>query len=195
MSCIDSHDTQSIPVSEFIERFNCIDARKIAVFPNSRNAREAALQAVSIAGRDNIEIIDSDSVVKAFYAITMSSIEDEDPQAWMDELRELVGQVAAVRISRASKTCVVDGVSCTEGKFVAYVDGRIKCCRDDLISCAVEAVGCVDDLSSRETAFVFHRRDADADGLVQALSDAYGDISFAPVEGCQENCDLMMGIV
>ena len=195
VSCIDSHDTQSIPVSEFIERFNCIDAKKIAVFPNSRNAREAAVQAVSIAGRDNIEIIDSDSVVKAFYAITMSSIEEEDPQAWIDELKELVGQVASVRISRASKTCVIDGVSCTEGQFVAYVDGRIKCCRDSLVSCATEAVGFVDDLGSRETAFVFHREGEDADELVQALSDAYGDIGFAPIEGCQENCDLMMGIV
>jgi len=78
---------------------------------------------------------------------------------------------------------------------VAYVDGRIKCCLDDLTACAVEAVGSVDDLSSRETAFVFHREGEDADDLVQALSDAYEDIGFAPIEGCQENCDLMMGIV
>ena len=195
VSCIDSHDTQSIPVSEFIERFNCIDAQKIAVFPNSKNAREAALQAVSIAGRDNIEIIDSDSVVKAFYAITMSSIEDEDPQAWIDELKESVSQIVSIRISRSTKSCTIDGVRCMEGHFVAYVAGRISCCCESLSECAVKATGSVKDLGDRETAFVFHKPDTDIDPLIDELSSAYDGIGFSPIEGCQENCDLMIGIV
>ena len=195
VSCIDSHDTQSIPVSEFIERFNCIDAQKIAVFPNSKNAKEAALQAVSIAGRDNIEIIDSDSVVKAFYAITMSSIEDENPEAWIDELRETVRQVVSIRISRSTKNCIIDGVRCTQGQYVAYVAGKISCCCESLAECAVKAVGSISDLEDRETAFVFHKEDADIDALIDELSSAYDGIGFSPIEGCQENCDLMMGIV
>ncbi len=119
---IEGGQTMNPSVGQILEAITAVNAEHVIVLPNNPNVRFAAENAASESTKD-VRVIATDSVpegIAGAFAFDASLPADENEAA----MREAIEAVTAAEITRASRDATVDGITATEGDFLAILDGQ-----------------------------------------------------------------------
>jgi len=127
---IEGGQTMNPSVGQILEAVTAANAEHVIVLPNNPNVRLAAENAARESTKD-VRVVPTASVpegVAAAFAFDSSADVDANETA----IGEALETVVAAEVTRASRDASVDGISVTEGQYLAILDGAAFAASDDL---------------------------------------------------------------
>ena len=119
-------------MGHILEAVTAANAEHVIVLPNNPNVRLAAENAARESTKD-VRVVPTASVpegVAAAFAFDSSADADANESA----IGEALETVVAAEVTRASRNATVDGISVTEGQYLAILEGTAFAASDDLWS-------------------------------------------------------------
>ena len=122
---IDGGQSMNPSAEDFVEAFESIDADTIFVFPNNSNIILTAKQAAALYGASDVRVIANKTIGEGYAAISMLDTSNEDVDAILAEIDEIVASVVTGTVSQASRDTEKDGVAVHNGDYIGFVGDTI----------------------------------------------------------------------
>ena len=197
---LDGGPTMSVSAREFIDVISGLNARHVALLPNSGNVILAADQAQRLwtDPARAVHVIPTRSAAEGYFALAMDNPEEPDPLRRIRQIGEGSAGVATLTIARAARAFTHGGREWTEGQRIAFTDGEPVASGEDLETLLAEALAHVPELEDRETCVAFRGAGADpSDGafLEETVTAALPMADFVPMDGGQAAVEWILGLV
>ncbi len=119
---IEGGQTMNPSVGQILEAITAVNAEHVVVLPNNPNVRLAAENAAAESTKD-VRVLATETIpegIAAAFAFDADTSLEENAEA----MSEALATVTAAEITRASRDATVDGVTATEGEYLAILEGR-----------------------------------------------------------------------
>ena len=137
---IDGGQTMNPSTEDFINAFDCVNAKNIIVFPNNSNIILSAKQAKEMYEKSNVIIVESKTIAEGLSALNMANVEDPD---FLDEMNAAISNVTTGEVTYCIRDAIIDNVEVSKGDFIAIVDKKI-------VAKAVDKYECLESLINYE---------------------------------------------
>ena len=192
---IDTKSDKSVSVQQFIDALESANADVVAILPNDKNAVQTANQAVKMYGGDiKVEVIPTKSIAEGYFALA-SDVPDAPAEERISAINEGAGCVSTVSVARCTRDRTNNGIECSAGDFVAFVNGKLVFCGKSLAECVENAMGEVGDAQDRETALAFVGSIENIDEIIEKIGGDYPSLQINIIEGAFAEEKLVIGIV
>ncbi|MDY5930554.1 MAG: DAK2 domain-containing protein [Candidatus Ornithospirochaeta sp.] len=194
---LDGGFTMNPSAEEFLNAILRLNADRIVILPNNRNALFSAQQAVSLSGKDNIVIIPTISPAAGYLALTMDMPDSNDSDSRIQSIRRGMDSCITFSVAKASKDCVVDGIPCTTDDYIAFHDTSMAFVSDEPVKALLEAMERTGAVEDAETCLAFSGEDVDDDEkerLYEALSARYPMMDINILDGGQRIHPWIIGV-
>ena len=187
-------ETEGVSVQDFLNALEGANADTVVILPNDKNAVQTANQAVKLYqnGAVRVEVIPSKSVAEGYFALA-SDIPDSSADERISAMKEGAEWVNTVRITRCARNRKNNGIQCTVGDYVTFVNGTLIKSSKDLTESVLEALSTVKDIDEKETALVFVGNIDRADEIIEKIGEASLEINV--IEGAFAEETLVIGII
>ncbi len=122
---IDGGQSMNPSAEDFVEAFESIDADTIFVFPNNSNIILTAKQAAALYGGSDVRVVANKTIGEGYAAISMLDTSNEDVDAILAEIDEIIASVVTGTVSKASRDTEKDGVAVHSGDYIGFVGDTI----------------------------------------------------------------------
>lgn len=190
-------DSMNASAEEFVNEINKTNAEKVLIFPNNKNTIMAARQAVTLSGKDNVEVLSSTGVTDSYFALAMDIQDSDDAQRRVACIKAGLEDASSVCVTTAEKTCVENGVSVTAGEYIALISDKTVYSSGNLIESAMAGLEKIDDIDDKECCIMLVGNNADrnlVDELTDEMTRRYPLMSVECVDGGQNVYDVIIGI-
>jgi DAK2 domain fusion protein YloV len=127
---IEGGQTMNPSVGQILEGVTAVNSDHVIVLPNNPNVRLAAENAAEESTKD-VRVVGTGSVPEGIVA-AFEFDADAEVDANEQAMRDAIEALAVGEVVRASRDATVDGVTATEGDFLAMLDGRAFAADPDL---------------------------------------------------------------
>ncbi len=117
--------THNPSTSDFLEAFETINAECIFVFPNNSNIFMAAQQAEELYDKAKIVVVPSKNIGMGYVALSSMNLENSDPDAIVEEMRDAMSRVTTGFISPSIRDADMNGVHINNGDTIGIIDKEI----------------------------------------------------------------------
>ncbi len=155
---------------DFLKAFEKTEAKEIFVFPNSKNSNLTAEQARSLFKGGRVTVFETKSVAECYAALSMMDFEAEDRETVTEELKEIIGNVYAVSLSKAAKDSSFDGLVIAKGDFVALHGSSLLSVGKERLDVAKAVLTRVLKEQERDTVTVFAGKNIPREELADLAS-------------------------
>lgn len=195
---IDGGKTMNTSTEEFVDAINQINADDYIIFPNNKNILLAAEQAKKLCLKKSIHVIQSESLIDAYFAI---SIMDMDPDISIEaQLRNIETGLKGCHtfgVTMAVKDSSYNGIKIKRGDFISVLDGKIIMTSKDEKCAVLDGLKKIDDIENKETIILFrgnHLLEEEADEILEIIQEEYSNASSGVLDGNQETYGVLIGI-
>lgn len=189
--------TMNTSAEEFVDAINSLNADSVIVMPNNKNIISAALQAKELCGRQNVYVLETQSVAECYFALSTMLSDGSDCTVQLEAMRRGYQNVTTVAVAKAERDSFVGGVECKAGQYVAVLNGKIVCAAADPIVALCDGIKYDKSNLDKEIMLVFTGQalseDA-AEGLEEALFSEFPDMETGIIDGGQDVYDLIVGL-
>lgn len=188
-SVISGGQTMNPSTEDFIAAIQSLPNDEIILLPNNPNIVMAAQQASSLAKDKKVTVVPSRSIPQGVSALMEYANEREgsDLDGLTQVMKDALGNVLTLEITRATRSVSLDGIKVKEGEFIGLIDDKLAAAGNSLR-------GLVKDLlvkagaDKRELITVYYGErvsEQEANELVDSLNADYGDQEFQIIHGGQ----------
>jgi len=122
---IDGGQSMNPSAEDFVEAFESINADTIFVFPNNSNIILTAKQAAALYSGSDVRVVANKTIGEGYAAISMLDTSNEDVEAVLAEIDEIIASVVTGTVSKASRDTEKDGVAVHSGDYIGFVGDTI----------------------------------------------------------------------
>lgn len=140
---------------DFLKAYECTGAKRIFVFPNSKNSNLAALQAGGFYADGEVTVFDTNSVAQCYAALSMMDFEADQDEVLAAEIRNIIENIVTVSVTRATADRIFDGTSIEADDFVGFTGSRLLGVAKERVAVAVRVVETVLREQERNTITLF----------------------------------------
>ncbi|MEO0598645.1 MAG: hypothetical protein AAF126_21225, partial [Chloroflexota bacterium] len=182
--------TMNPSTEDFMSAIEDLPNSDIILMPNNSNVIMAAEQAASLAENKNVRVVRSKTVQQGIVAL-IAYMDANDDDAIVDSVKDAMSEaitlVTSVDVTTATRNANIDNVDVAEGQFIGMVNNRLSVSGDDLLDVIVRSFekAEADDCEIVTVYYGAGKSEADAEALVQALSETYADLEYEIVYGGQ----------
>lgn len=186
--------TMNPSTEDIVAAIEACTTEDVAVLPNDKNIIMAAEQAVGLS-KKRVHVIPSRSVPQGIAAVVAVNL-DDDVEENVRAMKEAIGAVCTVEVTKAVRTTSIGGVKVEEGQSIAIVDDELKLGAESAEDAALQAVaGATGDDSSLITLYYGGDTDeAAATALGERLREKFEDFEVEIVFGGQPHYDYIISI-
>ncbi|MEO1644998.1 MAG: DAK2 domain-containing protein [Chloroflexota bacterium] len=182
--------TMNPSTEDFMSAIEDLPNNDIILMPNNSNVIMAAEQAASLVENKNVRVVRSKTVQQGIVAL-IAYMDANDDDATVDSVKDAMSEaitlVTSVDVTTATRNANIDNVDVAEGQFIGMVNNRLSVSGDDLLDVIVRSFEKAD-ADDCEIVTVYYgagKSEADAEALVEALSETYADLEYEIVYGGQ----------
>lgn len=189
--------TMNTSTEEFIQAFRSCSAHDIIVLPNNKNILLAAQQAKELYLPAHVHILETNSVMEGYFALSMLSGNEEDIDDQFKSMKAGVDHVVTISTTYAIRDTHFEQVVCQKGDAVSFVDHRLVAAHTNKIQATLAALEKVKDLSSKEICVLCKGKGASQDEtriLQTEIQKRYPYLEVGIIEGEQEIYDFILGL-
>ena len=159
---IDGGQTMNPSTEDFINAFDCVNAKNIIVFPNNSNIILSAKQAKEMYDRSNIIIIESKTIAEGLSAMNMANTENPD---FIDEMNEAISNVITGEVTYCIRDAIIDDVEVKKDDYIGIVGKKIASLSKDKYECLEQLINHEVKESGKEIVNVIYGKDVDESTL------------------------------
>lgn len=195
---IDGGKTMNTSTEEFLEAINQIDADDYVIFPNNKNILLAAKQAEKLSLDKHIHVIESKSLVEAYFAISLLDMDTEVSIA--EQLRNIDMGLKGCHtfgVTMAVKDSSYNGIKITRGEFISVFDGDIILTSKTAQGAVIDGLKKIEDIDNKETIILFRGKnllEEESDEILEMIQDDYPNASSGVLDGNQDTYGVLIGI-
>lgn len=188
--------TANPSVQEFIHAFQACDTPNILVLPNNKNIILAARRAAEVYTDAKVYVADTHSFMQGYSALSVITPGLQDMEALVKSADRAAAGVQGGEITAAVRDAVIDGVSVSQGRYMAISDGRILGVADTPEEAALAMLSEMDtDLCEIVTLMTGKSVSPESRvALTDALREAYEDCEIVVYEGGQDVYDYLIAV-
>lgn len=177
--------TMNPSTQDLLSAIERVPRDQVILLPNNKNIILAAQQAKAYSTK-HVEVVGTRSIpqgIAALMALNYQSGLEENSATMAEHCTD----VQTIEITRAVRTVQVNGLSVQEGQFIGLLNGDLVAADDScqaVITSILERIG----IENIEILTLYYGEDvtrAEADALVEALSEAYPTLSIEVIPGGQ----------
>ena len=193
---IGSPSDSSVSVQEFIDALESANADTVVILPNDKNAVQTAEQAVNMYKNDRVavKIIPTKSAAAGYFALA-SDMPDSPAEERISAMADGAEWVNTVSVARCVHDRTNNGIKCTAGDLVTFVNGTLVNSGKKLLECAMAALRTVEDIDEKETALAFVGNVEGADELIERMGEEFPSLQIEVIDGAFSGEKLVIGIV
>ncbi len=191
---VEGGQTMNPSTAQILEAVEQSPAEHVIILPNNKNILMAAQQAAEVS-RKQVAVVPTRSVpqgVSALLALDQQATLDSNVAAMLRSARDVI----TGEVTWATRDVELNGVEVREGDAIGLLDGELVVDAqsfDDAVFWLLAGV----DLEDRELVTLYYGEDVDAaqaQDLVDRLSETYPDLEFEVVEGGQPHYPYIISI-
>lgn len=193
---IDTESDRGVSVQDFIDAFGEANADRVLVLPNDKNDVQTANQAVKMYNNDKvkIEVVPTKSVAEGYFALA-SDMPDLSAEERICAIKDGADGVNTVSISKCTRTRTNNGIKCSGGDFVSFVNGKLVNSGKDLSDAVFAALRLVEDMEDKETALAFVGKISGIEEIIEKIGEEFSSLQIDIIEGAFSEEKLVIGIV
>lgn len=194
---IDGGKTMNTSAKEILGALQSVSADKIVLFPNHENIVKVAEQAVKLSKLDNVIIMPSKNVMECYYALAMDICDSEETDERTQAMEDGCKSIKTFQVTQCVKSCVCNGVVCTEGEYVILEKGNPIASVKDYAE-IIDVLESKKALQDSENCMIFvgeNAKDFDSNAYEKQLKDKFAGLEVAFIDGKQRIYDLIIGAV
>ena len=194
---LDGGASMNTSSDQFIHACESVNAKKYVIFPNNINTVLAARQAVDIMNaKDRVEVIESKSMMEAYYALQMS-VPTDPADDRISEFKENINLVTTIGVSIASKDYQSETCNCVKGDFIATINDKLVAKGDNPVDAFKNALNALEDLGDKYAMVVYLGQDGEylIDDVSNLLDNDFGDIEHQVNIGKEHIYLILAGLV
>jgi uncharacterized protein len=189
---IQGGQTMNPSTEDFVAAIDALPNAEIVLLPNNKNIVMAAQQAAKIAqvNMDKaVQVVASRTIPQGIAAMMgyMNAAPDAELDSVAEDMREFMGDVITVEITRATRTVTLDGVDVDAGQVIGIADGKLVRAGDELASVLKDTLkGVIGPACEIVTLYYGEGETANtAAAMLTELEAVFPDIEFEAVAGGQ----------
>ena len=188
--------SEDVSVQDVLDALESANADTVVILPNEKNFIQTVTQAVGMYRNDKVrvEVIPTRSMAEGYFALA-SDMPDSPLDERISCIKDSAEWVSTVSVSRSTRTRTCNGIQCSVGDYVAFVDGTLVKSGTDLTECVLTALGAVKDVDEKETALIFVGEMKGADETIAKIEEAFPSLQITVIEGAFPQEKLVIGIV
>ena len=185
--------TMNPSTQDFLDAFAKINAQHILVFPNNKNIKMAADQAVELYKGADIHVLPSATIGEGYYGIGYIDRDNANVEEVITSVTEIMQTVVTGMVSTAIRDAEGDQVSVRTGDYVGYSGKQLLSDspdRETAVKALVESLGA----ASRDVMLVFFGEQVpqnEAESLVADLQNQYKNLEIMLNNGQQPIYDYI----
>jgi len=188
-SVISGGQTMNPSTEDFIAAIQSLPNDEIILLPNNPNIIMAAQQAATLAKEKKVTVVPSRSIPQGVVALLEYTNERENSglEALTEVMKDALGNVVTLEVTKATRSVSLDGVKVKEGQFIGLVDDKLVTASDSLRGVVKELLTKAG-ADKRELITVYYGDrvgEQEATELVDSLNADYGDQEIQLVHGGQ----------
>ena len=193
---IDTGSDTDVSVQDFVNALESANADTVAVLPNDKNAVQTANQAVKMYKNDKVkvEVIPTKSLAEGYFALA-SDMPDLDAAERVNAIKDGAESVNTVSISRCALARTNNGIKCSVGDFVSFVNGKLVNSSKDLLEAVLVALRAVENVDEKETALAFVGKIDGADGIIEKIGEEFPSLNIDIIDGAFSGEKLVIGLI
>ena len=193
---IEADRSMNVATNDFIETINSTNSDYIIMLPNNKNNFLACRQAVEITKAKNVYILDSESLISGYFALSMIDLTSDNFELQLSNAKKGISNVDSIEITKAIKNNQINGIDFKKGEYIAFCNNNPLSSKESILDALKEGIDRID-LEDKEIMAVFYGSEL-SDELKEEINsfiyDNYGDLEIGEVEGNQDNFELIIGI-
>ena len=193
---IDADRSMNVATNEFIDTINSTNSDYIIMLPNNKNNYLACEQAVEMTNAKNVYILESESLVSGYFAMSMIDLTSKDFNLQLLNARKGIENVDSIEITRAIKNNKINGIEFKKGEYIAFYNNNPLSSKENIIDAIKEGINMIN-LEQKEILAIFYGVELDENlrsEINEFIYDNYGELEIGEVEGDQDNFELIIGI-
>jgi DAK2 domain fusion protein YloV len=178
--------TNNPSTQELFEAIQRVPTHKIVLLPNNKNIFLAAEQAARLAEDREVVVIPTRTMPQG-----ISALLPYDPKGEFDQIaesmREAKDEIVTGEVTTATRSVELNGVEVAEGQIIGLIDGDLAIAGDSLQQVMRDIIEqmCTIDCELITLYYGNNVQEADAQALINELSDLFPDREFELVYGGQ----------
>ena len=183
-------------IEDFIEAFEKCDAKNIIVLPNNKNVILAAGQAAQLYTDATVHVVNTKNLSQGYSALSVITPGIKDMDALVASAERAAANVIDGEITRAVRDAVVDGITVSQGDYLAISEGRVVAVSDNAEDAVLSMLEGIDvDLCEIITLFVGAHVSPEARAdLTERLEALYDEYEIVVYEGGQDVYDYLVAV-
>ena len=188
--------SENVPASQdFIEAFECINAKHILVFPNSSNSILSAMQAGSLHKGAQVTVLNCRSIAECYPALAIIDYGSNDLQSVISDINETIHNIYEVSVVHASKNIKYGNKTITKNDYFALAGNDVLYTGHQFNSVVTETVKAV--AKERDCAVItmFYGQNVTEDtveALAACIGEAYPDVDVCHIPTQNPIYDLIL---
>lgn len=194
---IEGGSTMNTSSQEFMDVFAQLNAETIVVLPNHKNVVLAAQQAISLSGRQNVQILPTSSMVEGYFAMAMDVADSDDTPYRISQMEQGANMAVTLSQTTASRDYSYHEISCRAGEEIVLLGHELVCVGSDWLTTIVQGLQQVPNIEDKETCVVFRGQNVEEDlqwALEEALQNEFPLLEVSFLHGGQDVYDWILGI-
>lgn len=185
--------TMNPSVQQILDAARSISANDIIVLPNNANVVLAAEQAA--ASEPCIHVVSSKSIPQGVAALLVFNPEGTWEEN-VDAMAAALAEVASIEVTQAVRDANINGVSVTEGQFIALLEGQMASAAETpeiALRIALDQAG----LNAEAIVTIYHGAGTsvpDAESVAASLSLDFPGIQVDLIDGGQPNYQYLASV-
>ncbi|MGM9684271.1 MAG: DAK2 domain-containing protein [Eubacteriales bacterium] len=185
--------------AEFLDAMNSVCAERIVVLPNNSNSIGAAAQAKALyKGDSNVTVLESKSMVEAYYALAMDVSDSSDLDYRISQMKNGISGTHTLAVASASKEYAANDLTVKIGDEIAMLDSEIIASSENWTDTVIEGIKALSAADDKEICVIFRGCDMSEENeteLESAISDAFPDLEVNFIYGGQHIYHWLIGLI
>lgn len=180
--------TMNPSTDDILNAIMATPAKTVFVLPNNKNIIMAAEQAIPLASKRDVRVLQTKTIPQGISAMLMFD-ESEDADSNQMNMMEAAENVATAQVTFAARDSEVDGRPVKQGEIMGLCNGKIKFLGDDIADIAFKSADRLFKRSITSLVTIIYGEGVEEETAIaveQKLRDKYGDdIDISIVNGGQ----------
>ena len=129
--------------SDFIDAFSKTTTKTIFVFANGKNTYLSASQASKLYSNARVVVINTKSDTECYSCLPMIDFSDDDHDAVLESINEVISNIETVTISVAVKESTFDGTKINKGELFAFTGQKLLSLGSSYVDVTCEAINSI----------------------------------------------------
>ncbi len=189
--------TMNTSTEEFLQAIRSANASKTIILPGNPNLILAAQQAANIIDKENIHVLDANTIPESYFALAMDLQDSDDFEQRIGLMRDGIKNVETVLIATAAKSFSHNGISFPENKWVAIYHSEPVLSAVSSAEAVIQGIRKVKDIEDREICVLIrgaHGQASDEEYIQNALQRLYPMLECTFLDGGQQIYAWMIGL-